>query len=346
MLGGVLVARTVGQGVGVDIGVVVGGLIVGFVVGLTGMGGGALMTPMLVLFFNVNAFTAISSDLVAAAVMKPVGSLVHMRHGTVAWRIVGWLTLGSVPSAFLGVFVLRAMGNGEQVQHNLKIALGVTLLFAATGLIARSYQNMRNRARSRAAGLLPDPDQVPEPIVVRPLRTVLIGAAGGLIVGMTSVGSGSLIIIALLALYPKLKANSVVGTDLVQAVPLVASAALGHVLFGEFELSLTLSLLLGSVPGVFLGAQLSSRAPGGLIRRALALVLVASALKLLGVPTQILGLLLLACVIAGPFVWASTRSRHGLPRRALLPQKLAGVRLPGRQRVPKPAEDRVPAESP
>jgi uncharacterized protein len=307
----------------VNIGVMLGGLIVGFVVGLTGMGGGALMTPMLVLFFNVNAFTAVSSDLVAAAVMKPVGSLVHMRRGTVHWPIVGWLVLGSVPSAFAGVFVLRQLGNGKQVQDNLKIALGIALLLAAGGLVLRTYQSMRNRARARANGETPDTDEAPKPIVVRPVRTVLIGAVGGLIVGMTSVGSGSLIIIALLAVYPALKANSLVGTDLVQAVPLVASAALGHVLFGEFELSLTVSLLIGSVPGVFLGAQLSSKAPGGLIRRALAVVLVASALKLLGVPTQTLGFLLLGLVLAGPLSWAWLRSRNGLPRRSLLPAKLA-----------------------
>ena len=324
---------------------VLGGLIVGFVVGLTGMGGGALMTPMLVLFFNVNAFTAVSSDLVAAAVMKPVGSLVHMRRGTVHWPIVGWLMVGSIPSAFAGVFVLRAMGNGEQVTANLKLALGAALLLAATGLIVRSYQSMRARARSRAEGKQPAPPGEPQPPVqVRPLRTVLIGAAGGLIVGMTSVGSGSLIIIALLWLYPKLKANSLVGTDLVQAVPLVASAALGHVLFGEFELSLTASLLVGAVPGVFLGSTLSSRAPGGLIRRALAVVLLASALKLLGVETRTLGFILLGVVVLGPLAWAWTRSRHGLPRRGLLPEKLSGA-LPGRQRSADPAEDRVPAES-
>ena len=120
-----------------------GGLIVGFVVGLTGMGGGALMTPMLVLFFNVNAFTAVSSDLVAAAVMKPVGSLVHMRRGTVHWPIVGWLMVGSIPTAFAGVFVLKSLGKGQEVTDNLKIALGLALLMAAAGLIVRSYQSMR-----------------------------------------------------------------------------------------------------------------------------------------------------------------------------------------------------------
>ena len=114
---------------------------------------------------------------------------------------------------------------------------------------------------------------------------MLVGVIGGFVVGITSVGSGSLIIIALMALYPGLKASELVGTDLVQAVPLVASAALGHLLFGDFQMALTVALLVGCIPGVWIGAQLSSRAPGGLIRRALAFVLLASALKLLGVPT-------------------------------------------------------------
>ena len=120
------------------------------------------------------------------------------------------------------------------------------------------------------------------------LPTLIIGAVGGVVVGMTSVGSGSLIIIALMAIYPGLRASELVGTDLVQAVPLVASAALAHILFGDFKLALTLSLLVGSVPGAFIGAQLSSRLPGALIRRALAFVLLASALKLFGTDNYVL----------------------------------------------------------
>jgi hypothetical protein len=143
--------------------------------------------------------------------------------------------------------------------------------------------------------------------------TVLVGAAGGLIVGMTSVGSGSLIIIALLALYPTLNANQLVGTDLVQAVPLVASAALGHYLFGDFSFSVTTSLLLGAIPGVYVGARYSSRAPGGVIRRALTVVLVASGLKLLGVDTVTLGWLLLLTLVLAPIGWATLRHAYGLP---------------------------------
>src|SRR5205085_8388066 len=125
-------------------------------------------------------------------------------------------------------------------------------------------------------------------IRVRPLPTALLGAAGGLVVGLTSVGSGSLIIVVLLALYPALRANDLVGTDLVQAIPLVAAAALGHVLFGDLHLDIAAAVLVGSIPGVLLGARLSAYAPGGLVRAALAVVLLASALKLLGAGSVVL----------------------------------------------------------
>jgi hypothetical protein len=148
-------------------------------------------------------------------------------------------------------------------------------------------------------------------LVVHPIRTALIGAVGGLVVGMTSVGSGSLIIIALLALYPMLSASRLVGTDLVQAVPLVLSAALGHLLFGDFRLDLTASLLLGCLPGVYVGARLSARAPGGLVRRALALVLLASGLKLLGIPTTWTAGLLGGVVVLGSLAWMAARRAHG-----------------------------------
>jgi len=296
----------------VDIAVVVAGLVVGFVVGLTGMGGGALMTPVLVLFFGIAPLAAVSSDLVAAAVMKPVGSWVHMRRGTIDWGLVRWLMVGSVPSAFAGVLVLRALGDAADVQAVVKTSLGIALLVAASGLVYKAYTAMLSRARVHAARTNGQRLVVtePGPVVVRPLPTVLTGVAGGLIVGMTSVGSGSLIIIALLALYPTLTANRLVGTDLVQAVPLVASAALGHMLFGDFQLDLTAALLVGSIPGVYLGAQMSSRAPGWIIRRALALVLVASGLKLLGVPNPALGAVLGLAVVLGPLIWAQVRRRE------------------------------------
>jgi uncharacterized protein len=181
--------------------------------------------------------------------MKPVGGAVHLRRGTVQKDLVKWLVMGSVPFAFSGVFILKQLGNGKAVQDGTKIALGVALLIAASSMCVKAYLQLRRWQQKRdilAAGgtVAPRP-----PFKVRPLPTVAIGVAGGLVVGMTSVGSGSLIIISLLLLYPTLNAKQLVGTDLVQAVPLVGAAALGHILFGDFQLGLTSSLLVGRVPG-------------------------------------------------------------------------------------------------
>jgi uncharacterized protein len=285
---------------------------IGIVVGLTGMGGGALMTPVLVLFFNVPPLTAVSSDLVASAVMKPVGSVVHLRRGTVHLGLVKWLCIGSIPGAFSGVLIARALGRGEAVQEVIRFALGVALLLAAAGLIARAYIRLAERARRRDGRATPLPEGPPR-VGLRPVPTMVLGALGGLVVGLTSVGSGSLIIIALMALYPRLTANELVGTDLVQAVPLVGSAAVGHLLFGDFHLDLTTSLLLGCIPGVWLGAHLSSRAPGGLVRRALAFVLLASALKLLNFSTRDTGIILALVLVVAPVLWMLVRRRHGFP---------------------------------
>ncbi|MFC4530133.1 sulfite exporter TauE/SafE family protein [Sphaerisporangium dianthi] len=299
----------------------IGSFLVAIVVGLTGMGGGALMTPMLVTFFGVPPLAAVSSDLVAAAVMKPVGSLVHLRRGTVHLRLVAWLCAGSVPAAFCGVLIAKALGDGKDVQDVIQKALGVALLIAAGGLAIRGYLAMRDRAERRTAATgrrtaepgEPAATALPSSVTVRPLPTVVIGIIGGLVVGMTSVGSGSLIIVALLAVYPMLKANQLVGTDLVQAVPLVMSAALGHLLFGDFKLSVTVALLAGSIPGVYIGSRISSRAPGGLIRRALAFVLLASALKMFGVGTLATVWVLIGVLLASPVFWMFLRTRHGLP---------------------------------
>jgi uncharacterized membrane protein YfcA len=220
------------------------GLLVGFIVGLTGMGGGALMTPILVLFFGIEPLAAVSSDIVASLFMKPIGGAVHWRHGTVDRRLVFWLTLGSVPSAFVGVLLLKKLGASGSVQDVVRLALGGALLVISAGLAVRPLLK-RNR----------DADGPPARIAVRPLPTLLIGVMGGLVVGIASVGSGSLIIVSLLILYPAIRLSDLVGTDLVQAVPLIASAAIGHLLFGDFRLSITASILVGSLPGVYLGAR-------------------------------------------------------------------------------------------
>lgn len=306
---------------------------IGIVVGLTGMGGGALMTPVLVLFFNVPPLTAVSSDLVASAVMKPVGSVVHLRRGTVHLGLVRWLCLGSIPAAFTGVLIARALGHGEEVQQVIRIALGIALLLAATGLTIRAYIRLVERARRRDGRADPLPQGRPT-VELRKTPTVLLGVLGGLVVGMTSVGSGSLIIIALMALYPRLKASELVGTDLVQAVPLVGAAALGHILFGDFRIDLTTSLLLGCIPGVYLGAHLSARAPGGLVRRALAFVLLASALKLLNVSNQSTAIILGVTLAVAPVLWMLVRRRHGfpalVPRRPRVPAAAAPVQEPSK----------------
>lgn len=297
-----------------DIGLVLGGLAVGFIVGLTGMGGGALMTPMLVFFFGINPLAAVSSDLVTSALMKPFGGMVHLRHGTVNLRLVGWLVVGSVPSAFAGVLVLRALGQDNGVDEVVKLALGVTLVVAAFALIVKAYVTMAKSAADRAHGVVQEgsADQIHE-VVVRPVPTVLIGVVGGLIVGMTSVGSGSLMIIALLLVYPMLKASQLVGTDLVQAVPLVAAAAVGHLFFGDFQIGVAFALLVGSIPGVILGAHASARVPGRFVRRALSLVLLASGLKLLDMSTPATAVVVLGCLVLGPLAWAAARRYNGLP---------------------------------
>jgi uncharacterized protein len=301
---------------------------IGIVVGLTGMGGGALMTPVLVLFFGVAPLTAVSSDLVASAIMKPVGSFVHLRRGTVHLGLVKWLCLGSIPAAFCGVIIARSLGHGEEVQRIIRNALGAALLLAATGLIIRAYIRLVQRARRRDGRAMPLP-QGPPKVHLRPVPTMIVGVLGGLVVGLTSVGSGSLIIIALMALYPTLTANELVGTDLLQAVPLVASAALGHIFFGDFRLELTTSLLVGSIPGVWLGAHLSARAPGGLVRRALAFVLLASALKLFNVSTANTGIVLLLVLIIAPVLWMLVRRHYGFPALASRKREKPGVRHAG-----------------
>lgn len=250
------------------------GLLIGFLVGLTGIGGGALTTPLLILVFKVPPFVAVSSDLVASLAMKVVGGGVHLRRGTVQKPIVAWLSLGSVPGAFAGVIVLQWLDE-DQVEAVITRALGAALLVAATMMVLRPALD-RRRQRSR-----PAPVPTTEAMAPRRAATVAVGALVGLAVGITSVGSGSLVVVSLLFLYPGLRSAQLVGTDLVQAALLVASAALGHLLFGQVELGLTTSLVLGSVPGVYLGARASVRAPDRVLRPILCTVLALTGLRLI-----------------------------------------------------------------
>jgi uncharacterized membrane protein YfcA len=252
-----------------DPGLIAAGLVGGFMVGLTGMGGGALMTPMLILLFKVQPLAAVSSDLVTSLFMKPVGGFVHLRRGTVRKDIALWLSLSSVPAAFCGVLAVKLAG-AQQLNHLLTLAIGATLLTSAGAMVLRARLDARRTAQSSE-----------RPVHLRKIPTLAIGALGGFLVGMTSVGSGSLIIVLLLAVYPGLVSSELVGTDIVQAVPLVGAAAIGHTLFGDVRLSLTGPLLIGAFPGVLIGALLSSRTNNKVVRPALFMVLAGSGLKLL-----------------------------------------------------------------
>lgn len=283
-----------GDRVHVDPYIVLGSAIIGFLVGMTGAGGGALMTPMLILLFGVTPSTAISSDLVAAVVMRPIGATVHLRRGTVNLRLVGWMVLGSVPMAILGAYLLHLMGDTKEAQAKIEIALGTALLVGASAMVLRYILDRRSGETRR--GLI-------HHVRARPLPTILIGMVGGIIVGMTSVGSGSLMIIFLLFLYPTLSANQLVGTDLTQAVPLTAAAAIGALAFGHVEFGVTTSLIIGSVPAVFVGSMLSSSVPDRYVRPAITFVIFASGLKYVGVGTTALGWILCAVLLGAAAIW-------------------------------------------
>jgi uncharacterized membrane protein YfcA len=276
--------------------IVLGSAIVGFLVGMTGAGGGALMTPMLILLFAVKPSTAISSDLVAAVVMRPFGAAVHLHKGTVNLRLVGWMVLGSVPMAFLGAYLLHLMGQSHVAQDNVERGLGAALLIGAVAMTLR-YVLDRRGGHHRSGAV--------HEIVVRPVPTVVIGMLGGIIVGITSVGSGSLIIVLLLFVYPLLGANQLVGTDLAQAVPLTGAAALGALAFGHVEFSVTTSIIVGSVPAVLVGSFLSSRAPDRIVRPVITFVIFASGLKYVGVSTTTLGWVLCAAALLVAVVWTA-----------------------------------------
>lgn len=282
---------------------VLAGFLIAFVIGLTGMGGGALMTPVLVLFFGVAPLAAVSSDLVASLVMKPVAAAVHFRRGTVQLPLVRLLCYGSVPAAFCSAFALSRFTDQASVQSFLRPALGVALLVAVAAMVLRMVMN--RHARFKPADTLR----------LRPVATVLIGVAGGVIVGLTSVGSGSLIIASLSLLYPGLRAAGLVGTDLVQAIPLVGSAALAHLLFGDVHFDLTASIVLGALPGVFLGARLSSTERFGMIRPVLLIVLIASGLALLRASNVVLLGVVAGSVVVAVLAWLVYRQNG---RRAYL----------------------------
>jgi uncharacterized membrane protein YfcA len=287
---------------------VLGSAAVGVLVGLTGAGGGALMTPMLILLFGVRPSTAISSDLVATLVMRPVGAALHLGRRTVNLRLVAWMSAGSIPAAFAGSYLLHLLGHTAAAQQNVEKALGAALLGGALAVTTRRFLDTRAGRTRRSAA---------RDITVRRLPTLAIGVVGGLVVGMTSVGAGSLMIVLLLFLYPSLGANQLVGTDLTQAIPLTAAAALGALLFGQVAVPVTGSVVAGGVPGVLVGALLSSRVPDAYLRPVITVVILAAGLKYLGLSTNQLGLALppMLAVMIGVLVMRARGARVDLPLR-------------------------------
>lgn len=273
------------------LGLLVVSLAIGVVIGLTGMGGGALMTPALILV-GIPPTAAVANDLVVNAVNKVIGAGVHWRRGKPNLQIAFWLVIGSVPTALLGAWLVHAIG-ADDVQGVLKNAIGVTLIVAATAYFLRAFFEMSGRIRS---GADPNPP-------VKPLLTLLVGIVGGLMVGITSVGSGTVILMCIMLLYPTLSALRLVGTDLVQAVPLVIAAAIGHVLVTGVDWNLLLPLLVGGAIGTFAGSHFAGRIPGGLIRRGITIVLTVTAAAMLGATPVQIGLLALTLVVVGPLVW-------------------------------------------
>jgi uncharacterized membrane protein YfcA len=263
----------------------VGGLIAGVIVGLTGMGGAALVTPMLVLLFGIDPASAVSSDVVASAFMKPVGAMVHIRAKTVHWGLVGWLSAGSVPGVLLGTVIFARVLTTDEASATIKTWIGWVLLVAVCAMVAKVW------VARRASGIRAVQQPLGTDMPVRPLPTLLLGLGVGVLVGMTSVGSGSLIVTTLLLLYPLLRPSILVGTDLTQAVPMLAAGAIAHAGFGDISIVVVVSLLIGQIPGVFIGARMSSRYDGHALRWLLMVILASTSLKLLGLSSLIAGMI-------------------------------------------------------
>ena len=249
------------------------GALTGFVVGLTGVGGGALMTPILLLVFGVSPITAIATDLRFAAITKLVGARIHHANGQVDWQVAKRLWLGSLPLA-LFVVVLVSLGAQVAKVEWLSKAIGVVVLITAVGLLAapRLMAYARNRRVSQAERFK----------AVQPVLTVVSGAVLGLCVALTSVGAGALGSVMLLFLYPlRMTPHRLVATDIVHAIPLAVVAGLGYLFAGMVDGWMLISLLLGSVPAVLLGSLLAGKITGRWIQIGLALVLMVVGLKVL-----------------------------------------------------------------
>jgi uncharacterized protein len=250
------------------------GLLVGILVGMTGMGGGSLMTPMLILFFNFNPAVAVGTDILHGAVFKSFGAARHRRLGTVRVRLGAWMLVGSAPMSLIGVwtvgYLTRRYGDGvDSVQGKV---LACTLIVGGLAFLAKAI--MHPVGPKKELGHLSNRDRI---------VAVCIGAVGGFIVGLTSVGSGTLFGLAMLIAFP-LSAKIIVGTDIFHAAALLWVAGFGHLVAGNVDLGAMGWLLVGSIPGVLIGSQISVGVPDRMLRFALATALILSGIKLLEVP--------------------------------------------------------------
>jgi len=246
------------------------GFIVGLLVGLTGVGGGSLMTPLLVILFGIPATTAVGTDLLYACITKSVGTAVHGFSGTVDWPIVGKLAAGSIPATVLTLLILsRHQGQLDRSSNTITSVLGVALICTAISIVFRkwildTFASVAGKLNSRG----------------RTFFTVLSGIVLGILVSLSSVGAGAIGVTFLLILYPKMPAGKLVGSDIAHAVPLTLIAGIGHWFLGSIDGLLLLSLLVGSVPGIIVGSYISSRVPDKLLRPVLAGTLAAVGAKL------------------------------------------------------------------
>lgn len=251
----------------------VAGFGVGAMVGITGVGGGALMTPILVLLFGVAPAAAVGTDLWFAAITKIVGGAVHHRQGSVDWQVVRRLCVGSLPASIATLLWLHGAG-GSQLEHGLILnALGGVLLLTALAMVLKKQMHALGQTLRSTA-----PESFKR---AQPGLTVLAGAILGLLVTLTSVGAGALGAVMLVYLYPfRMKPAKLVGTDIVHAIPLTIVAGTGHMVMGHVDLALLGTLLLGSLPGILIGSLLGSRAPDRVLRAAISILLVAVGIKL------------------------------------------------------------------
>lgn len=246
------------------------GLVIGIIVGLTGVGGGSLMTPVLVLVFKIHPATAVGTDLLYAAATKSVGTLIHGRSKSVDWQIVGRLAAGSVPATFLTFVIMQEFALKSSNGGVMAMILGVVLLATAATLLFRN----------QIVGFFSVMVRAENAVLVRNL-TIITGAFLGVMVTLTSVGAGAIGVTALLILYPRLQTLKIVGSDIAHAVPLTLIAGLGHWWMGDVNWPLLVSLLIGSVPGIAMGSLLAPRMPEKALRGMLAVVLMLVSLKLI-----------------------------------------------------------------